>query len=106
MLYRIILQGCLIFSLLFSGLAGAEPSSKMVSVSGTQASPTININIADSNQLRTLKGVGANKAQAILDYRAQHGAFKSVDELANVKGIGERRFAQIQKKNPGRIVVQ
>ncbi len=61
----------------------------------------VNINSADAATLaRELKGVGPAKAQAIVQYREQHGAFRSADELALVKGIGpkfiERNRAQIR----------
>jgi competence protein ComEA len=61
----------------------------------------VNINSADAATLaRELKGVGPAKAQAIVQYRQQHGAFRSADELALVKGIGpkfiERNRAQIR----------
>lgn len=52
------------------------------------ADALININTADEAALRTLQGVGEVLAQRILDYRAEHGAFRTVDELTNVKGIG------------------
>ena len=48
----------------------------------------ININTASPEQLDGLKGIGPTKAQAIVDYRRQHGAFKTVDDLQNVPGIG------------------
>lgn len=48
----------------------------------------INLNTASATQLEVLNGIGAAKAEAIVEHRKQHGAFKSVDELANVKGIG------------------
>ena len=51
----------------------------------------ININTATAEQLASeLKGVGLNKAKAIVAYRKQHGLFKSPDELSGVKGIGLR----------------
>jgi len=50
----------------------------------------VNINTADAPTLMAIKGVGEKKAQAIVKYRKEHGPFKSVDELANVPGIGEK----------------
>lgn len=54
------------------------------------ANTPININTADEQMLITLSGVGPAKAKAIVAYRDEYGAFKSVEELANVKGIGEK----------------
>lgn len=57
-------------------------------VAVTQAA-SVNLNTADSETLtRELKGIGATKAKAIVDYREAHGPFSSVDELLEVKGIG------------------
>ena len=51
---------------------------------------SININTADKETLMTvIKGVGEKKADAIIKYREENGSFKSVDELANVQGIGQ-----------------
>jgi competence protein ComEA len=51
----------------------------------------VNINTADAATLADgLNGVGIKKAQAIVDYRKQHGAFKSVNDLAKVKGINDK----------------
>lgn len=52
-------------------------------------SQLININKADILTLTQLKGVGEKKAQAIIAYRDEHGPFQSVEELSEVKGIGE-----------------
>lgn len=83
-----------------SGLAQAEP----VVQPGTEQtiSAPINLNTADAAQLqRALTGIGAVKAQAIVDYREANGAFNSVDELLEVKGIG----AATLEKNRDRITV-
>lgn len=59
----------------------------------------VDINTADAATLaEALTGVGAAKAQAIVDYREQHGPFKSVDELAMVDGIGEKTLAANKDK--------
>ena len=50
-------------------------------------STLVNINTADIPELTRLYGIGETKARAILEYRKEHGAFSSVDELANVSGI-------------------
>lgn len=50
---------------------------------------TININQASLEQMvENLNGVGMHKAQAIIDYREQHGEFESINDLLHVKGIG------------------
>lgn len=53
----------------------------------------VNINTATLDELDTLTGIGPSLAQAIIDYREEHGAFSAAEELLNVKGIGEAKFA-------------
>ncbi|MEU6421074.1 ComEA family DNA-binding protein [Streptomyces spiralis] len=62
---------------------------------GPPAAP-VSLNTATAEQLETLPGVGPVLAQHIIDYRTQHGGFRSVDELRQVSGIGERRFADLR----------
>ena len=52
----------------------------------------VNVNTADAETLETLTGVGPALAQAIVDYRAAHGAFRSAEDLLLVKGIGEAKL--------------
>ncbi len=54
----------------------------------------ININVADVMTLATLPGIGKKKAQAIIDYRELNGPIKSIEQLANVKGLGEKTVAK------------
>ncbi|WP_344355728.1 ComEA family DNA-binding protein [Streptomyces gobitricini] len=56
----------------------------------------VSLSTATVEQLDTLPGVGPVLAQHIVDYRTSHGGFRSVDELREVNGIGERRFADLQ----------
>ncbi|GIU09101.1 competence protein ComEA [Shewanella morhuae] len=54
----------------------------------------VNINTASVEQLQTLKGIGAAKAQAIVDYRTKNGKFSTIDDLANVSGVGTKLIEQ------------
>ncbi|MBW4934212.1 ComEA family DNA-binding protein [Marinobacter sp. F4206] len=78
----------LLFSLV-TGFAHAEPAA-------------ININTADVATLAELTGVGQSKAEAIVAYRDANGPFTAPQDLANVKGIGERTI----EKNAERLAVK
>jgi competence protein ComEA len=56
----------------------------------------VNINTASAPELAAIKGLGEVKAKAIVAYREQNGPFKSVDELKEVKGIGEQMLAKLR----------
>lgn len=56
----------------------------------------ININTAPVQELTSLRGIGPATAQAIVSYRESHGPFKSVEELVEVKGIGEKMMASLR----------
>ena len=64
---------------------------------GTQApAGKVNLNTATVSQLEDLPGIGPALAARIVDHRQKNGAFKSVEDLMAVKGIGEKNFAKIQ----------
>lgn len=56
----------------------------------------VNLNTATLDQLDALPGVGPVLAQRILDWRAEHGGFRSVDDLNSVSGIGDTSFAKLR----------
>ncbi|AGI25232.1 ComEA family DNA-binding protein [Pseudomonas sp. MT3] len=103
----------LLASLSFVGVAGAATKAEPVAAPAAESSApanrapvaqadTVNINSATVDELlKSLKGIGKVKAQAIIDYRTTNGPFTSVDQLLEVKGIGKG----ILEKNRDRILL-
>lgn len=79
---------------LVGAVAGAQPNQPAGPASGP--SSPLNLNAATLEQLDGLPGVGPVLAQRILDYRTQHGVFRSVEQLREVGGIGEAKFADLR----------
>ena len=64
---------------------------------GLAADNKLNLNTATAAQLESLKGIGPEIAERIMDYKKDKGNFKSVEELGNVKGIGEKKLADLKE---------
>jgi competence protein ComEA len=65
-------------------------------VSGGSGSGKVNINTATATELDTLPGIGPAKAEAIIQYRTEHGPFQHVDQLQEVPGIGEKTLQNLR----------
>ncbi|MGZ8632908.1 MAG: helix-hairpin-helix domain-containing protein [Solirubrobacteraceae bacterium] len=65
---------------------------------GGPAAPLVSLNSATAEQLDTLDGVGPATAAKILDWRRQHGGFRSIDDLGEIPGIGPKRLAALRTK--------
>lgn len=72
-------------------VAGVSTSSDSKNVGGK-----INLNNANINQLDSLPGIGSAYAQRIIDYRGANGGFRSIEEIKNIKGIGEKTFEKLK----------
>jgi competence protein ComEA len=79
-----------------AGAGGPGPAGSGGSVAGAAPSSPVTLNTATVDQLDGLPGVGPVLARHIVDYRTTHGGFRSVDELREVNGIGDRRFADLR----------
>ena len=63
-----------------------------------KAAPVINLNTASAADLENLPGVGAKMAERIVEYRQKNGPFKKIEDLMNVKGIGEKNFLKLKAR--------
>ena len=80
-------------------LVGVPPpagSPQTTAAAGSMPTGPLDLNTATLDQLEELPGVGPVLAQRILDYRLKQGRFASVDELRQVSGIGDQRFAELK----------
>lgn len=85
--------------LCFSGPTGFahEPSAALRSETPARvAAAPLNLNSATAEQLDDLPGIGPALAERIIAYRAEHGAFTRVDQLNDVKGIGEKTLEKLR----------
>lgn len=93
-IFAIICSACLMLNMAF---AADNTTSNTTSTMATQAANkhegidiTVNVNTASAEEIAAmLNGIGTKRAQDIVDYRDEHGNFKSIEDLIHVKGIGE-----------------
>jgi competence protein ComEA len=86
--------------LLILGLGVATQASQEKSrtppAAKASASAQVNLNTANVTQLETLPGIGKSTAERILEYREKSGGFKKIEDLMNVRGVGEKSFLKLK----------
>ena len=74
----------------------AAQGSPRTPAAEASASSRVNLNTASVTQLETLPGIGRATAERILEYREKNGGFKKVEDLMNVRGVGEKSFLKLK----------
>ncbi|HEX6324251.1 MAG TPA: helix-hairpin-helix domain-containing protein [Vicinamibacterales bacterium] len=78
------------------GAVAAAHDNRVQAPKPAAAAATVNINTATAADLAKLPGIGAATAARIIEYRQKNGPFKKVEELMNVRGIGEKSFLKLK----------
>ena len=95
----VIRTGLLLCAIALATAGSAQAQSAAAEqAAGTKAgaSAPVNLNTASASQLESLPGIGARTAERIVEYRQKNGNFKKIEELMNVRGIGEKSFLKLK----------
>ena len=74
----------------------AQSAGAARSIAKPAVTSVININTASATALEALPGIGAKTAARIVEYRQRNGPFKKVEELMNIRGVGEKSFLKLK----------
>jgi competence protein ComEA len=84
-------------TLVLGGVAlDAQGSGETSNARLSQKNRALNLNAASATQLQELPGIGVSTATRIVEYREKHGPFKKIEELMNIRGIGEKSFLRLK----------
>jgi competence protein ComEA len=93
---RILMVVLLILGAGIAAQADQRGSERTTSAAKASSSGPLNLNTATVAQLEALPGIGKSVAERILQYREKSGGFKKVEDLMNVRGIGEKSFLKLK----------
>jgi len=95
MVRTFVVTACVALFVLMAA-ASADQTAAQPPQSAQPAASLLNLNTATQAELEKLPGVGPAMAKTIIEYRQKNGGFKKVEELMNVKGIGEKSFLKLK----------
>jgi competence protein ComEA len=93
---RMLMMALLVLGLAVVAQAGQETPRRPAPVAKASAAAPVNLNTATVAQLVTLPGIGKSTAERILEYRQKSGGFKKIEDLMNVRGVGEKSFLKLK----------
>ena len=93
---RIVIAVLLVLGLGVATGAAQDTPRRSPATSSASSSAPVNLNTASVAQLETLPGIGKATAERILEYRQKNGSFKKVEDLMNVRGVGEKSFLKLK----------
>ncbi len=93
---RLMTAIVLVLGLVAATGAAAQEAPRSSAKASAPAGAPINLNTATVAQLETLPGIGKSTAERILEYRQKNGGFKKVEDLMNVRGVGEKSFLKLK----------
>ena len=79
-----------------AALAGLQSNQASGTAPAAAGEERVELNTADKAALEALPGIGPRTAERIIEYRAKNGGFKKVEDLMNIRGIGERTFLRLR----------
>ena len=87
---------CLVLLCCFVSASAQESATGPATTTETSDAAKINLNSATAEQLATIPGIGPATAKLIIDHRTNTGKFSRIEEILNIKGIGEKKFQSIK----------
>ena len=98
-MYRLAARTVVVVALILGAQAWLVAQKAQPAKTDAGGTPVVvNINTATVEQLDALPGVGAKMAARIIEYRQKNGPFKKIEDLMNVKGIGEKAFLKMKNQ--------
>jgi len=96
LMMRMLMVVLVILGLSVAAQAGEQASRPTTPAAKASASGPLNLNTATVSQLEALPGIGKSTAERILEYREKSGGFKKIEDLMNVRGVGEKSFLKLK----------